>query len=45
MVLSVYGSCGDVESVEGRALRVRALGTEMRMCAPPAVAAAASDRS
>ncbi|MFG2206668.1 hypothetical protein [Streptomyces sp. NPDC048638] len=45
MLLSVYESCDDVASVVGRALRVRALGAEVRVCAPPNVAAAIADRS
>ncbi|MER7290645.1 hypothetical protein ABT387_33600 [Streptomyces lydicus] len=45
VLLSVYGSCGAAEPVVGDALPVRALGTELRVCAPSSVAAATSDRS
>ncbi|MER5466097.1 hypothetical protein ABT010_36740 [Streptomyces sp. NPDC002668] len=45
MLLSVYGSCGDVEPVVGAALRLRVLGAEVRVCAPPDFAGATSDRS
>ncbi|MFE9689178.1 glycosyltransferase [Micromonospora sp. NPDC005806] len=34
MLLSTYGSRGDVEPRVGLAVRVRALGAEVRMCAP-----------
>jgi vancomycin aglycone glucosyltransferase len=32
VVLSTYGSGGDVEPMAGLALRLRTLGAEMRMC-------------
>jgi vancomycin aglycone glucosyltransferase len=35
VLLSTYGSRGDVEPLVGLAVRLRALGAEMRMCAPP----------
>ena len=35
VLLSTYGSRGDVEPIVGLAVRLRALGTEMRVCAPP----------
>ncbi|MFL4945996.1 glycosyltransferase [Streptomyces sp. MMS24-I31] len=35
MLLSTYGSRGDVEPVAGLAVRLRALGAEVRVCAPP----------
>ena len=38
-LLSTYGLRGDVEPVGGLAVRLRALGTQVRMCAPPACAA------
>jgi vancomycin aglycone glucosyltransferase len=34
--LSTYGSHGDVEPTAGLTLRLRALGAEMPVCAPPA---------
>ncbi len=34
-VLSMYESHGDVESMVGLAVRLRALGAEVRVCAPP----------
>ena len=33
--LSTYESHGDVEAMVGLAVRSRALGAEVRMCAPP----------
>lgn len=35
VLLSTYGSRGDVEPLAGLALRLRALGAEVRVCAPP----------
>ena len=35
VVLSTYGSRGDVEPLVGLAVRLRALGAEARVCAPP----------
>src|SRR3954462_6477515 len=35
VVLSTYGSRGDVEPLVGLAVRLRALGAEVRVCAPP----------
>ena len=35
VLLSTYGSRGDVEPVVGLAVQLRALGAEVRMCAPP----------
>jgi vancomycin aglycone glucosyltransferase len=35
VVLSTWGSRGDVEPVVGLAVRVRELGAEVRVCAPP----------
>src|SRR3712207_561665 len=35
VVLSTYGSGGDVEPMVALAVRSRALGVEARMCAPP----------
>ncbi|MER6087418.1 glycosyltransferase [Streptomyces bluensis] len=35
VVLSTYGSRGDVEPLAGLAERLRALGAEVRVCAPP----------
>jgi len=35
VLLSTYGSRGDVEPLVGFAVRLRALGAEVRMCAPP----------
>jgi len=32
---STYGSRGGVEPLAGLAVRLRALGAEVRMCAPP----------
>ncbi len=40
VVLTTYGSCEDVEAVVGLAVRLRALGTQVRVCAPPDCAAA-----
>ena len=35
VLLSTYGSRGDVEPLVGLAMQLRALGAEVRMCAPP----------
>ncbi|GAB3974626.1 glycosyltransferase [Actinoallomurus acanthiterrae] len=35
VVLMTYGSRGDVEPMTGLALRLKALGAEVRVCAPP----------
>ena len=35
VLLSAYGSSGDVKPVVGLAVRLRALGAEVRVCAPP----------
>ncbi|MFD0886343.1 glycosyltransferase, partial [Streptosporangium algeriense] len=35
VVLVTYGSRGDVEPMAGLAVRLRALGAEVRVCAPP----------
>ncbi|MFI6787935.1 glycosyltransferase [Nonomuraea sp. NPDC050383] len=35
VLLSTYGSRGDVEPVVGLAVRLRELGAEVRVCAPP----------
>ncbi|BBC34261.1 Glycosyl transferase [Streptomyces graminofaciens] len=35
VVLSTYGSRGDVEPLVGLAVRLRELGAEVRLCAPP----------
>ena len=35
VVLSTYGSRGDVEPMVGLAVQLRALGAEVRVCAPP----------
>ncbi len=35
VLLSTYGSRGDVEPMVGLAARLRALGAEVRVCAPP----------
>ncbi|MEU4845765.1 glycosyltransferase [Streptomyces gilvosporeus] len=35
MLLSTYGSRGDVEPLAGLAVQLRALGAEVRVCAPP----------
>jgi vancomycin aglycone glucosyltransferase len=45
VLLSVYGACGGVEPVVGLVLRLQALGAEVRVCAPPDLAGATSDRS
>ena len=37
-LLSTYGSRGDVEPMVGLAVQSRALGAEVRVCAPPAFA-------
>ncbi len=35
VLLSMYGVRGDVEPLVGLAVRLRALGAEVRVCAPP----------
>jgi vancomycin aglycone glucosyltransferase len=35
VLLSTYESRGDVEPMVGLAVRLRALGADVRMCAPP----------
>jgi vancomycin aglycone glucosyltransferase len=35
VLLSTYGSRGDVEPMVGLAVQSRALGAKMRVCAPP----------
>ena len=35
VLLSTYGSRGDAEPMVGLAVRPRALGADVRMCAPP----------
>jgi vancomycin aglycone glucosyltransferase len=35
VVLSTYGSRGDVEPMAGLAVQLRTLGAEVRVCAPP----------
>ena len=35
VLLSTYGSHGDLEPMVGPAVRLRALGAEVRVCAPP----------
>ena len=35
VLLSTYGSRGDVESMAGLAVQLRTLGAEVRVCAPP----------
>ncbi len=35
VLLSTYGSRGDVEPMVGLAVRLRELGAEVRVCAPP----------
>jgi UDP:flavonoid glycosyltransferase YjiC (YdhE family) len=35
VLLSTYGSRGDAEPTVGLAVRLRALGAEVRACAPP----------
>ncbi|MFD0168844.1 hypothetical protein ACFVJH_32590 [Streptomyces decoyicus] len=41
----MYESCGGTEPMVERALRLRALDTEVRACAPSDMAAATADRS
>ena len=40
VLLSTHGSRGDVEPMVGLAVQVRAIGAEVRVCAPPDCAAA-----
>ena len=35
VLLSTYGSRGDVEPMAGPAVQLRTLGAEVRVCAPP----------
>jgi vancomycin aglycone glucosyltransferase len=35
VLLSTYGSCGDVGPMVGLAVQLQALGAEVRVCAPP----------
>jgi vancomycin aglycone glucosyltransferase len=35
VLLSTYGGRGDVEPLVGLAVRLRTLGAEVRVCAPP----------
>lgn len=35
VLLTTYGARGDVEPLVGLAVQVRALGAEVRVCAPP----------
>ena len=35
VLVTTYGSRGDVEPIVGLAVHLRALGAEVRMCAPP----------
>ena len=35
VLLSTYGSRGDIEPLVGLAVALRALGAEVRVCAPP----------
>jgi vancomycin aglycone glucosyltransferase len=35
VVLSTYGSRGDVKPIAGLAVQLRTLGAEVRVCAPP----------
>jgi vancomycin aglycone glucosyltransferase len=43
VLLSTYGSRGDVEPMVGLAVQSRALGAEVRVCAPPDLAAEGRD--
>jgi len=40
VLMSTYWSRGDVEPMVGLAVQLRALGTQLRVCAPPDCAAA-----
>ena len=44
-VLSTYGSRADVEPTVRLAVRLRALGAEVRVCRPPDFAEGPADRS
>jgi vancomycin aglycone glucosyltransferase len=35
VVLSTYGSHGDVQPIAGLAVKLRTLGAEVRVCVPP----------
>ena len=45
VLLSTYGGRGDVEPLVGLAVRLRALGAEVRVCAPPDWGGAPADSS
>jgi hypothetical protein len=45
VLLSTYGGRGDVEPVVGLAVRLRALGAQVRVCAPPKWAERPADSS
>jgi vancomycin aglycone glucosyltransferase len=45
VLLLTHRSRGDVEPVVGLAMRLRALGAEARVCAPPACAASQAEVS
>ncbi len=43
LLFSTYGSRGDVEPMMGLAVQLRALGAEVRVCAPPEFAEVLAD--
>jgi vancomycin aglycone glucosyltransferase len=45
VLLSTYGGRGDVEPLVGLAVRLRSLGTQVRVCAPTDAMAASDLRS